>query len=50
VTDEFSQANIDSYLLLGGQLDDYEWRTAKPEMLYRKIKKLAERRLLGTGG
>lgn len=48
VTDEFSHANIDSYFLMGGQLDDFEWRTAKPETLFKKINGLAERRLMGS--
>ncbi len=45
---EFSKANIDSYFVLGGALNEMAWRTLKPEALYQRIAAYVERRLLST--
>ena len=37
VLQEFKTANIDSYFLLGGQLNQVDWRIFTPPNLYRKI-------------
>jgi len=46
VLEEFSRANVDSYFVLGGMLNEVEWRTLKPEMLYQRIAAYVDRRLL----
>jgi hypothetical protein len=48
VLKEFSQANIDSYFLLGGLLNTLEWRTLKPQALYLKVESYVARRLMST--
>ena len=37
VLQEFKRANIDSYFVLGGQLNQLDWRVFTPPNLYRKI-------------
>ena len=37
VLQEFQSANIDSYFILGGQLNQVDWRTHTPFELYQKI-------------
>ena len=37
VLEEFKSANIDSYFLLGGQLNMVNWRTLTPSNLFKKI-------------
>ncbi len=37
VLQEFQSANIDSYFVLGGQLNQVDWRVFTPPSLYRKI-------------
>lgn len=43
---EISAANIDSYIVLGGQLNEIDWRTRKPENLFDRLEKMVSRRLL----
>lgn len=38
-------ANIDRYFLLGGQLDQMDWRTFEPEDLYEKVSAQVMKRL-----
>ncbi|MGY6561637.1 MAG: hypothetical protein ACXITV_05985 [Luteibaculaceae bacterium] len=45
VVEEFEQANIDSYLLCGGELEELEWRTMAPKQLYNKINAYVQKRL-----
>ncbi len=45
---EFSAANIDSYFVLGGLLNDLEWRTLKPHALFARVEAYMQRRLLST--
>ena len=44
VLEEFSNANIDNYLIYGEDFDTIEWRTYNPVQLYKKIKKKVEAR------
>lgn len=44
---EMYQANLDEYIIMGGELDDIEWRTYNPHQLYKKIKKIVQNRLDG---
>ena len=37
VLDEFQSANIDYYIISGGQLNDVAWRTSTPYQLFEKI-------------
>ncbi len=50
VLEEFSHANIDSYFLLGGKLNELDWRTIKPEVFFQRVEKLVERRFLTQSG
>lgn len=45
VVEDLQAANIDQYLLLGGQLNALEWRTWEPEALLEKVEGLVMRRL-----
>jgi hypothetical protein len=45
VVEELSAYGIDQYFMLGGELDHWEWRTKKPEMLYAKLQAVVNRRL-----
>lgn len=45
VVDELSAANVDSFLLLGGQLQELNWRTKNPRDFYRIIESQISRRL-----
>lgn len=43
---EFSEIDIDSYFVLGGKLNELNWRTKKPKVLFKKIRDLVESRFL----
>ena len=45
VLDEFQRANIDYYILCGGQLNDIAWRTATPLQLFEKVEKKKKKRI-----
>ena len=45
VLTEFSKNNIDYYLLFGGELDDFPWRTYNPVQLFHQVEKIMSRRL-----
>lgn len=45
VLSEMCVVGIDQYLIWGGELDDLDWRTYKPDLLYQKIQSLIEKRL-----
>lgn len=45
---EFESKNLDSYLNLGGELDNLNWRTFTPEELVNKVSGLMQKRL-GSG-
>ncbi len=45
VEKEMMRANIDSYLHMGGQLDDIEWETFSPHQTYNHVRKIIEQRL-----
>ncbi len=45
VIDEFQSANIDYYLLFGGEFDAFNWRQFKPSQLYQVIDALVIKRL-----
>ena len=44
VLEEFSEANIDSYMIYGDDFDLIDWRTFKPEQLFNKISAKVENR------
>ncbi len=43
--EDFHTANIDYYILTGGQLNELHWRTYKPQNLYEKVKQVVQYRL-----
>jgi hypothetical protein len=45
VLQEFSRANIDYYLIFGGELDNVRWRTYNPNQLYSKVEDVISHRL-----
>jgi hypothetical protein len=45
VIEEMSQYNIDSYLIFGGELDEFNWRTMTPRQLFEKINLIVSRRI-----
>lgn len=45
VLSEMSKFNIDRYLVMGGKLDDLNWRTRHPKQLFEIIDALVMRRL-----
>jgi hypothetical protein len=45
VSNEFRKANIDNYIVMGGDLDDIEWRTFSPFQLYKKVNNIINKRL-----
>lgn len=42
---EFSDANIDQYILSGGKMNEVDWRTMHPRQLFLKMNKMAVKRL-----
>ena len=45
VLQEFSRANIDFYLIYGGELDDLKWRTFNPNHLFSMVEDVISHRL-----
>lgn len=45
VVREFENINIDHYFVMGGELEDIEWRTYKPQHFYEKVEALVTKRL-----
>ena len=45
VLDEFQRANIDYYIISGGQLNDVAWRTSTPQQLFEKIEQYVQKRI-----
>ena len=42
---EFERINIDHYFVMGGELEDIEWRTYLPAQFFQKVNALVQRRL-----
>lgn len=42
---DFQSANIDSYFILGGKLNEMRWRTMNPDHLFDQVEKQVMRRL-----
>lgn len=45
VINEFERINIDHYFVMGGELEDIEWRTYQPYQFYKKVEDLVTKRL-----
>ncbi|MEY4140676.1 MAG: hypothetical protein RL110_47 [Bacteroidota bacterium] len=45
VAKEMQRIHVDSYIAMGGELDDLEWRTFKPHHLLQKVENLVTHRL-----
>lgn len=45
VLKEFERINIDHYFVMGGELEDIEWRTYQPHHFYKKVNDLVTKRL-----
>lgn len=46
VEQEMRSIGIDEYFLMGGKLDELDWRTFSPEQFYKSVKKIVANRLL----
>ena len=45
VMEDFERANIDSYFVLGGKLNEMSWRTMNPDQLFQSVEKHVAKRL-----
>lgn len=45
VLQDFESANIDSYFVLGGKLNELSWRTMNPDQLFQTVEKQVAKRL-----
>ena len=45
VLEEFQAVNVDSYFILGGKLNQVDWRTVEPEILFESINNQVAKRL-----
>lgn len=45
VLDEMKNFNLDSYLNFGGDLDIFNWRTLKPQLVFQQIDSIISRRI-----
>lgn len=45
VINEFERANIDHYFLMGGELEEIEWRTYLPQHFFDKVESLVNKRI-----
>ena len=45
VVKEFSNANLDHYFVMGGQLEELEWRTFRPLQFCQKVESLVSKRI-----
>ena len=45
VISEFERANIDHYFLMGGELEEIEWRTYLPQQFFDKVESLVNKRI-----
>ncbi len=43
---EFARIHIDSYFVMGGKLDEIDWRTYSPFQFYKKVTNYVEKRLM----
>lgn len=42
---EFEKARIDHYFVMGGELEEIEWRTYQPRQFFDKVEELVQRRI-----
>lgn len=42
---EFEQVGIDHYFVMGGELEEIEWRTYQPQHFYQKVAGLVQKRI-----
>jgi len=45
VISEFEKARVDHYFVMGGDLEDIEWRTSTPSQFYERVDDLVQRRI-----
>ena len=45
VRDEMQLAGIDQYLVMGGEMEELEWRTYLPHQLFKKVRSIVQHRL-----
>lgn len=45
VLKEFQQANIDYYIVSGGNLNNIAWRTSTPQLLFEQIESVVQKRI-----
>jgi hypothetical protein len=42
---EFEHVGIDHYFVMGGELEEIEWRTYQPQHFYQKVAGLVQKRI-----
>lgn len=45
VIEELEAANVDSYFILGGRFQEFDWRTKKPQAFFENVREQVARRL-----
>ena len=45
VVAEFERIHIDHYFVMGGELEDIEWRTYQPFQIYKRVNELVTKRI-----
>ncbi|MNF03119.1 hypothetical protein D3C80_2023820 [compost metagenome] len=45
VISEFEKARVDHYFVMGGDLEDIEWRASTPTQVYERVDELVQRRI-----
>ncbi|WP_294676799.1 hypothetical protein [uncultured Fluviicola sp.] len=45
VIHEFERARVDHYFVMGGDLEDIEWRTSTPSQFFERVEDLVQRRI-----
>jgi hypothetical protein len=46
VIKEMEKINLDQYFVMGGELEDLDWRTYQPFQFYKKVNDLVTKRLI----
>lgn len=45
VLEEMRQTGIDHYVVMGGQMEEIDWRTYRPEQVFKRINSIVQKRL-----
>ena len=45
VLEEMRQIGIDHYVVMGGKMEEIEWRTYRPEQLFKRVDSIVQKRI-----